>query len=62
MTETKPTDLSRWNRAERRKFRAQTKLTIPGRNLPFIKRQHGTISKYNSLREQELSQEKKPNE
>ena len=59
MTETKQTvDISRFNRAERRKLKPQIGITIPGRNLPFERKTHGTVSNYNILRAKELEDEK----
>lgn len=59
MEETKQTqDITRWNRAQRRNFRKQTHLTIPGRNLPYQKAFHGKLEDYYTKREEEISQEK----
>lgn len=59
MEETKQTqDITRWNRAQRRNFRKSTHLTIPGRNLPYIKAFHGKLEDYYAKREEEISQEK----
>jgi hypothetical protein len=53
-----PTDLTRWNRKQRRDFARKVHLTIPGRNLPYVKNTHGTVKEYYTKREEELSQEK----
>lgn len=62
MEETKQTlDLTRFNRKERRNIRKQTHLTIPGRNLPFVKKLHGTLEDYYAKRELEISKEHEDN-
>lgn len=43
-------DITRLNRAERRRF----PIKIAGRNLPFVKAIHNTITNYNDLRAKEI--------
>lgn len=50
-------DLTRMNRKERRNFSKRVKLHVPGRNLPFSKKEHGTLANYYKLREEEIKQE-----
>lgn len=47
-------DVTRWNRKQRRNFKKQSKINIPGRNMPYVQRVHGSIFEYNKIREQEL--------
>jgi hypothetical protein len=51
-------DLTRWNRKDRRDVRAHAHITIPGRNLPFVKAMHGSLEAFNTARERELTQDK----
>lgn len=55
MNETShPVDLSRLSRPERRKYQKRTGIKIMGRNMPYIKKIHGSIEEYNTLRDAEI--------
>ena len=50
-------DLTRLNRKARRINGAVMGTKIPGRNLPFVKKIHGTVENYNKLRAEEIKKE-----
>jgi hypothetical protein len=57
---TESVDITRLNRAERRKMMKSGKMPvmIPGRNLPFVKKFHGEITNFYGMRDKELKEEK----
>jgi hypothetical protein len=54
-------DITRQNRKERRRFSKGANLgfMIPGRHLPYVKKQHGEITDFYALRDKEIEQETK---
>ncbi len=55
--ENKKVDLTRLNRHARRVNGAIIGEKIPGRNLPFVKKIHGTVENYNNIRKEEIEKE-----
>lgn len=47
-------DITRLNRAERRRIGSRVHMPIHGRNLPFVKAIHKTVAEYNALRAKEI--------
>lgn len=58
---TESIDISRLNRAERRNIMKGGKMgyMIRGRNMPFVKKQHGEITSFYGLRDKEIEEENK---
>lgn len=54
---TKPIDLTRLNRAQRRMYQKNTGIKVQGRNLPFIKKLHGSYEAYYAKRAEEIKSE-----
>jgi len=53
-------DLTRLNRAQRRKKGSRIGgMMLPGRNMPFQKKLHGTIQQFNETRAKEIAEEQK---
>lgn len=50
-------DLTRLNRHARRVNGAIMGEKIMGRNMPFVKKIHGTLENYNKIREEEIKRE-----
>ena len=50
-------DITRWSRKDRREVKKNSGHTIPGRNLPYVKRIHGPLDNFNTLRAKEIEQE-----
>lgn len=47
-------DITRFNRKKRRELRQRIHITIPGRNLPFVKAIHKTIENFDAMRAKEI--------
>lgn len=58
-TTEQPLDLSRLTREERRRIEKRLGVKIPGRNLGYNQKIHGSWSNYYKLREEEIAKDLK---